>query len=435
MLENLKGKRMLLLAGTNLTLEAIQMAQKMGIWVAVTDYNKGTLAKKLADAAFDVSTTDIEALVQLCKEQKIDGVFTNWIDAMLPWGAKLCERMGFPYPYTVEQIDEYTEKEKFKHLCLENNVPVPAQYVVNNLESEKELEKIQFPIIIKPVDSSGSRGISVCYDKESFKAGIEKAKRYSRSGNIIIEQYIDQDEITVNYVMEDGDVMLTSVHDRYFNFEQEGVIKTPDIYIYPSKYTDIYIKEIDPLVTAMIRKTGLRNGSLFMQACVKDGKVYFYETGMRLNGCKIYHLVDADSDYNALERLIHFSMTGSMGTPGIREKINPRFKAWYSTMSLLSRPGTIDRVEGLETIRSWPEILTISPWHYKGDIITPEMRGTLPQTIVRISLKGESKEKLLDTIKRVYDTIKVYDITGEEMLLTPHNIDDLRRNMNYELEA
>ena len=435
MLKDLRGKRMLLLAGTTLTLEAIQMAQKMGIWVAVTDYNKDTPAKRIADAAFDVSTTDIDALEKLCREQKIDGVFTNWIDAMLPWGAKLCERMGFPYPYTLEQINEYTEKEDFKHLCLKHNVPVPAQFDLADYESEEELAKLEFPVIIKPVDSSGSRGISVCENLEQFKAGIAKARQYSRSGNIIIEQYIDQDEITVNYVMENGDVMLTCVHDRYFNTEQEGVIKTPDIYIYPSKYTDMYLKEVDPLVTAMIRKTGLQNGSLFMQACVKDGKVYFYETGMRLNGCKIYHLVDADSDYNALERLIHFAMTGSMGTPGIHEKINPRFKAWYSTMSLLARPGVIESVEGLEEIASWKDILTVSPWHFKGEEITPEMRGTLPQTIVRISLRGESKEKLLDTIRRVYETVKVTDTNGENMLLTPHSLEDLKNNMNYELDV
>ena len=90
MMHELKGKRMLLLAGTNLTMEAITMAQEMGVWVAVTDYNKNTQAKKIADAAFNVSTTDVDALEQLCREQHIDGVFTNWIDSMPPWGARIC---------------------------------------------------------------------------------------------------------------------------------------------------------------------------------------------------------------------------------------------------------------------------------------------------------------------------------------------------------
>lgn len=434
MLNDLKGKRMLLLAGTNLTLEAIEVAQRMGVWVGVTDYNEGTPAKKLADAAFNVSTTDVDALERLCHEQRIDGIFTNWIDSMLPWGARICERMKFPYPYTLDQIDMYTEKEKFKNLCISYGVPVPTQYCVNNDFSEEEINKIEFPVIVKPVDSSGSRGITVCHAKEGFKEAIAKALSYSASKHLIVEQYIDEDEITVNYVIENGKAMLTSIHDRYFNTEQEGVIKTPDIYIYPSRYTSRYIQEVNPLVIQMLEKTNLQNGSLFMQACVKDGKVYFYETGMRLNGCKIYHLVDAESDYNALERLIHFSLTGNMGTPGIGEKINPHFKHWYSTMSLLARPGTISRVEGLDELRAMPKILTISQWHFPGEVITPEMRGTLPQTIVRISLKGDTKDELLETIHKAYDCVKVYDNRNNEMLLTPHSLEDLQLHMNYELE-
>jgi biotin carboxylase len=433
MKHNLKGKRLLLLAGTTLTLEAIQKAQEMGIWVAVTDYNKDTPAKRLANAAFDVSTTDLDALVQLCKEQKIDGVFTNWIDSMLPWGRKLCDRMGFPYPFSLEQIETYTEKGKFKNLCIKHNVPVPQQYSLENDCSDKGIERMKFPVIIKPVDSSGSRGITVCYSAENFRAGIEKALKYSRSGNVIIEQYIDGDEITVNYIIEDGNVILTSIHDRYFNTEQEGVLKTPDIYIYPSRYTKLYLEHIDPLVTKMLRATGLKNGSIFMQACVKDNNVYFYETGMRLNGCKIYQIVDAEHGYNALERLIQFAVTGSMGNPETREKITPYFKHWYSTISLLARPGTIGKIEGLDILETYPEIVGVTPWHFVGETITPDMRGTLPQTIVRISLKGNTKEELINSVEKVYDVVKVYDTNNENMLLTPHNTEELLGLLNYEL--
>lgn len=433
-MNNLKGKRMLLLAGTNLTIEAITTAQKMGIWVAVTDYNEDTPAKKVADAAFNVSTTDVDALEKLCYEQHIDGIFTNWIDSMLPWGRRICERMNYPFPFTLEQLDTYTDKEKFKNLCLKFGVPVPKQHCVNSDFSDVEMEKIEFPVIVKPVDSSGSRGISVCRNKEELKRAGLKALRYSASKRLIIEQYIEGDEITVNYIIENGTAMLTSIHDRYFNTEQEGVIKTPDVYIYPSKYTSLYIEQVDPLVTRMLEKTGLENGSIFMQACIKDEKIYLYETGMRLNGCKIYQLVNAESGYNALERLIYFSLTGNMGMPSIKEKINPYFKHWYSTLSLLARPGTISRVEGIKKLEDMPEIIGVTQWHFQGETITPEMRGTLPQTVVRISLKGDSKEKLLQTINNVYDCIKVYDENGEDMLLTPHDLEDLKRNMNYDLE-
>lgn len=429
--EDLSGKRMLLLAGTNLTIEAIELAQKMGVWVAVTDYNTETPAKKIANAAFNMSTTDLEGLEKLCKEQNIDGIFTNWIDSMLPWGARICEKMGYPYPFSEQQINEFTDKEKFKKLCIKYGVPVPKQYFLEEVESERV--EVEFPVIVKPVDNSGSRGISVCNDFSDLKKALEKAKKYSRSGNILIEQYLDEDEITVNYVIENGNVMLTCIHDRYFNTEQKDVLKTPDIYIYPSKYTNYYKNNIDSLVKNMLIQCGLKNGSIFLQACVKNGKVYFYETGMRLNGCKIYHIVDAEYGYNALERLLCYSLTGSMGQPSAEKLINHEFQHWYSTLSLLARPGIIEKIEGIEDLKSNNSVVGINQWHYPGEEITPEMRGTLPQTIVRVTVKAKNKEELFSLIQYVYKTVRVFDSLGNEMLLTPHNIDDLRNQTKYEL--
>ena len=431
--ENLAGKRMLLLAGTNLTIEAIRLAQRLGVWVAVADYNEETPAKKIADAAFNVSTTDIESLVQLCVDQKIDGVFTNWIDSMLPWGCKLCEKMGFPYPFTLEQIDAFTDKEKFKKLCIDFDVPVPRLYLD---ESSVILSQdIEFPVIVKPVDSSGSRGISVCHNISQLRNGMEKAKAYSRSRHVIVEQYIDEDEITVNYVIENGEITLTSIHDRYFNTEQEGVIKTPDIYIYPSKYTQMYEKNVDPLVKRMLKKAGLKNGSIFMQACVQNNQVYFYETGMRLNGCKIYHIVDAEYHYNALERLICFALTGTMGKPSAQELIQRKFQNWYSTISLLARPGTIKNICGMEALERDSSVVGINQWHFPGETITPEMIGTLPQTVIRITVKGHTKEELLDAIDHVYRQVRVYDTEGESMLLHPHKRSDLENHLNYTISG
>ena len=431
MFEELRGKRLLVIAGINLTIEAIRKAQEMGIWVGVLDYNHDTQAKRIADAAFDVSTTDLDAVEKVCRENHIDGVFTNWVDAMLPWGCRICERMGFPYPFTLEQIENYTDKKKFIELCRENGVPVPKEYSLEQCLSNEE--SIDFPVIVKPVDSTGSRGISVCRDRNQLLMGIEKAKNVSRSGRIQVEQYIDQDEITVNYVMDDGDIMLTSIHDRYFNTDQEGVLKTPDIYIYPSKYTKKYMEDVDPSVRAMLRKSGLKNGSIFMQACVKDGQIYFYETGMRLNGCKIYQLVNAETGYNALERSIVFSLTGSMGKPGIREMINPYLKNWYSTISLLAREGTVGHFEGLDKVTELPGVIAATPWQYPGDVITREMIGTLPQTAVRISLGAETKEQLLERVENVYKTVKLFDVNGENMLLKPHDLQSLSGQLDYQL--
>ena len=103
------------------------------------------------------------------------------------------------------------------------------------------MEKIEFPVIVKPVDSSGSRGISVCRNKEELKRAGLKALRYSASKRLIIEQYIEGDEITVNYIIENGTAMLTSIHDRYFNTEQEGDDKNARMSTFIHPNTPLYI--------------------------------------------------------------------------------------------------------------------------------------------------------------------------------------------------
>ncbi len=107
----LKGKRLMLMCGTALACEIVETAKKMGVYTMVTDYLPDSPAKKIADESFEVSTTDIDAMVSLCKEKKADGVFTNFIDSMLPYCRQVCDRMDMPFYLTQEQIEYSAKKE------------------------------------------------------------------------------------------------------------------------------------------------------------------------------------------------------------------------------------------------------------------------------------------------------------------------------------
>lgn len=432
-MDSLHGKRLLILGGINLACEIVETAKKYGIYTMVTDYLEDSPAKKIADEAFMVSTTDIKALVKLCREKKVDGVFTNFIDSLLPYCRELCERLDMPFYLDEFLIREYGTKHLFKRLCNEYGIDTPKQYVLTEEFLPKHLNAIEYPVIVKPVDSSGSKGITICHTENELKDGYLNALSFSRSRTIVVEHYFDSEEITVNYVMNDGKISLTSIHDRYFNREQDGFIRVPDIYIYPSKYTDMFLNNINDRVINMLEKTGFKNGSIFMQACVEDNKVYFYETGTRLNGCKIFHIVEDDCGYNALERMIKFALTGSMGEPKAEECVNPHLKNWYTTMSILVRPGKISKINGIEEIRAMPQVVHVDPWYIVGDEIKDSFRGTLLQTLVRITARAATKQELIDIINKIYDSVDAIDENGFSMLLKKHDIQDLIDNINYEL--
>jgi len=427
---DLSGKRLLLIGGIGATADLIELAHRNGVFIGVADYNKDTHVKRLADAAYEVNALDVDALAELYKKEHYDGVISNFSDMLSPVVTTLAERVGAHVPYTVEQLRMSTDKEYFKETCIRYNVPVPREYRLG-AESEIDTADIRFPVIIKPVDGSGSKGITVCRNREDLREGWTKAIAASRSHRVIVENYIPYDEINVTYIAQDGDIQLAAIHDRYFNVEQQGVVRVPDMYIYPSRYTGLYYEKYNDAVINMLKGIGIKNGSLFMQAVVRDGEVFFYEAGMRLNGCKTYSILEVENDYNTFEHLMHFALTGDMGG---HTRFDARFKRWYATWNVVGTPGMVcQRFVGEKEVQTYPWLIKVCDRYAPGDRIPDNSKGTLIQLVSRIHLYGDTKEQLLERIDRLQSLYRIKDPDGKEVLMTPHSIEDLRQKINYPL--
>lgn len=428
--ENIKGKKLLLIGGLNNTVDLIDLAHRNGVTVGVADYNKNTYAKSLADYAYDVDAYDEDAMAELCKKEHIDGVITAFNERLGPIVRKLADRLGMPAPFTVEQLKMSTNKKYFKHTCQKFGVPVPQEYIVKNLEDIYTVD-IDYPVIIKPVDAASSVGVTPCYTQLELERGFEKAKKASKSGDVIIEQYLPYDEINLTYIAQDGDIQLVAIHDRYFNMEQKSATKAPDLYIYPSRYTDLILHCYNGQIINMLKGIGVKNGSLFIQAIVKDNELYCYEAGMRLNGCKTYQILEYENNYNTFEHLMLFALTGTMGE---HVQFNPKFKNWYATLNVLGRPGaTIAEVKGEKALNTYPWLIHIARRDRIGHTIPFDSAGTLVQDTTRIHLYAETKEKLIERINKVNELYQIIDVNGENMILTPHDTKEVYESLNYEL--
>ena len=427
---DLSGKRLLLVGGVGSAMDLITLARRNGVFIGVADYNKDTSVKRAADAAYDINVTDVDAVVKLYRDERFDGMISNFSDMLSPFVAEAAQRVGAYVPFTIEQLRMSTDKRYFKQVCREYGVPVPMEYPILS-EADVGKVPVDYPVIVKPVDGSGSKGISICENEGELRAGIQKALATSRHGQMIVEQCIPHDEINVTYIAQDGDIQLAAIHDRYFNQEQAGSVKVPDLYVYPSRYTDRYLECYNDAVIRMLKGIGVRNGSLFMQACVKDNQVYFYEAGMRLNGCKTYQILEVENDYNTFERLMRFALTGSMGE---HCAFNPKFKRWYATWNVVGKPGAvIDRFVGLEELKSYPWLIQAAIRYLKGDTIPANSGGTLIQLLGRIHLYGATKDQLLKRIDIMQSLLRVEDANGESALIKPHDVADLRNRIDYPL--
>lgn len=427
---DLKGKKLLLLGGINNAADLVDLAHRNSILIGVADYNKGTYVKSIADYEHEISVYDEDAIIELVRQEHYDGIITAFNERLGAFAVHLGERLDMPVPFTEEQFKLCTDKKFFKHICLKYGVPVPREYRISDFNDIFKTD-IEYPVIVKPVDGASSVGISVCPNLEELVRGYKAAVEKSKSGGAIVEQYIDfDDEVNLTYLAQDGDIQLTSIHDRYFNMSQEGAMRIPNLCIYPSRYTELYLREYNELVINMLKGMGVKDGTLFMQAIVKNGKIFIYETGMRLCASKAYQILEYDSGYNTLEHLMQYALTGSMGK---QVQFHPKMKRWYATIHTLGIPGaTIAECKGKEELENYPWLVHIAPAYRVGDTIPQGSAGTFVQDATRIHVAADTKEELLQRIAKVNQTFRLLDPKGLDIILTPHNLHEVDKRLDYD---
>lgn len=392
-------------------IHVVGVARELGVYSIVTDMSPTSPAKRHADKAYDISTADLDQLEQLARDERIDGVFTAYDDFNTGIAVELCQRLGLPFYATAEQIEITKDKQSFKALCQEHGVPVVDEY------TEDALDSVVYPVIVKPADSYGSKGISVCLDRPQLEKGIEVAKSFSKTSNVMIERFMTCHGLNIDYVIQDGKVILTAVGDRYTNDKQVGLAPLSCALVFPSMYTRRYMDELDEKVRLMFQRLGLRNGVLFIQAFVDEEGFYLYEMGFRAGGGQTSILVAHMTGVDYVKLLINFALTGSMSNDDLSVRSEPEFGRFACGLTYLARPGTIHEVVGLDEIRNLPDVVNITQYYYPGDTVQSTVAGTLSQTFAKIHVVTSNCVDLIDTIDATKQKLRVRDKDGKMMLL------------------
>lgn len=414
--QNLYGKRLLLLGGVNHAIEIIKAAHELGVLVYVTDYNKGTPAKVAADKSFTVSTVDIDALEVLCNEEGIDGVITGFIDSMLPYAQELCQRMKYPFWATPEQLNICINKDKFKEACRRYGVPVIRDYDITdeygNLIPSK-LDSVQYPVVVKPVDNSGSRGVFICRNEEELIERYNEALVHSKSKKVLCEQYVEGQHVNMYYTLSKGEIYLSAMADRYVDYLDNGSAPLPAKLVHPSQYLDEYLKETNDIIKNFFRSIGMKDGLAFVQGFrCNDGSFVIYEMGYRLNGGGTYALIDACEGFDQLKSLITFCLTGEMGYESELECSTPQFKQKAVNYVISAPRGNIIRISGLEEIKDIPEMKRIIQVRFDGDKVSGQ--GGSSQIIAYALFTAESNEEIDAVIRKINETVNI-EVAKQEL--------------------
>ena len=416
-MNHLKGKTLMVMDRTALAACAVRRAKELGIRTIVANFypTENSPSKQVADEAVDIDISKIDDMVALIKEKGVDGVFVGWTDSHLPFYAQICEKAGLPCCGTVEQFDILSnDKRRFKKACLEYGVPTIPEYKLDISLRREDLDNIEYPVLVKPADESGSRGIKRCDNEQELVEYYTSLYNSSRSKKLLCEKYIDSpNEIFIHYTVQDGYPSQSANFMKLKAIGEDGKASSAILHMFSSPYTQLYRQTTEPAVINMIKQLGIRYGNVMFQGFEDNGKFYFFESGLRLGGEQFYVFAQPLNGISSLDMMIEFALTGKMTCGDVKTQDNCLFSKSCCNYYITLKGGKIARIEGLEEVLQMPQVLQNATFHAVGDVI--QDTNSLDRVIYRMHVMDENPEALAETLCKISTTLRIYSEEGYEM--------------------
>lgn len=307
-----------MLGGNHVQLTAIEAALKEGYYVITADYLPENPGHKLANEYHNISTTDKEAILELAREKRIDGIVSYASDVSASTAAYVAERMGLPTnPY--RSVEILTNKQKFRSFLIENGFPAPEGWAFDDsAEAKAYCKHFDAPVIIKPTDSSGSKGVSKIEDVASFDQAWSEAKKYSRSGVIRIERFIEKLDYQIDgdVFMEDGKIVCWGICDQHHDMSLAPYV--PAGLSYPSRQLQKFQAAAKGQLEKILDLLKMTMGGYNIEYIVgKDEQIYFLEIGPRCGGNLIPDTIEAATGFEMARAVVRQAVGDDVSCCGL----------------------------------------------------------------------------------------------------------------------
>ncbi len=393
-------KKILLLGGSAQQIVAIETAKKLGYYTVLCDFLPDNPGQYHADKFYLTSTTDKEAVLKVAQKEHIDGVLAYASDPAAPTAAYVAEKLGLPTnPYS--SVDTLCNKDKFRQFLINNgfNAPVSEGYGIED-DVENDIDKFTLPVIVKPVDSSGSKGATVLHSWQNLSKAAEFAYSFSREKRIIVEEFIEKKHkylIGGDIFIVNGKIMLWGLMNCHRDNNVNPLV--PVGKSYPLLLSSSDILNVKSTLQEMVTALGLKFGSVNVELIVdKNNKVWPIDIGPRAGGNMIPDLLGMIFDIDIVEMAVKTAMGESVkwkSTTG---------HGFYATHNIHSSCNGI-----YCGIKFSPElektIVRKSIYKKIGDHV--EYFDNASKAIGIIFMKFESQNDMADMLEKINDNIRI----------------------------
>lgn len=406
--------RLLILGGGNAQMSAIKKAKKMGHEVIISDYLEAAPGIKLADYHELVSTFNISENIKVGKKYNIDGVMTIGTDQPVYTAAAVAEALSIPTLIDKETAKAVTNKRVMKRKFENNNIPTVNYQLIKKDYDLKQIQEINFPAVLKPLDSQGQRGVFKINSVDEIDKNFPNVVKYSRESEILLEEYYDSNEITVSGWVDEGNLHILTITDR-ITYEQAINIGICTAHMFPSKYLNKYHSELKKISKDIIKAFNINNGPIYFQMLVGKAGIKVNEIACRIGGAYEADFMPLITNVDILKMVIHSALGKNINKEGLKEYDLLENDNCLSVQLFFAKKGKIKDVRNIELIKNFHNVIAINVNYISGEVI-PEIENATARAGYFI-VKGKSKRAVKNKIKQVYDNLKIISVENENLIL------------------
>lgn len=392
------------LGGTTPHIELIKNLQKRGYYTLLVDYLKSPPAQYFADEHIQESTLDLNLVLQIAKNRKASLVISTCIDQANITACYVSEKMGLPTPYSYETSLIVTDKTLMKERMKEHNISTSKYLFTKNFQEALNSD-LSYPLVVKPSDSTGSKGVRRADTESDLQNYFKQAKEISRSGKVIVEEFNDGVELQVDCFIQNGKSHLIMIREKNrMNLYGEFVMQSFGSTV-PASISEKIKSEILEASNKISKAFCLDNVPMFIQLIVdKDDKINILEFAPRVGGGLSYRMIKKYTGFDFLNGAVN----SCLGLPTkIEKKSNVGF---LQTGLIYASEGIFGKITGFENLMK-DELLDEHFLFFKegatvsNDLSTKSRVGAF---LITADTSEELKKKFFKTI----EYIDVKDING-----------------------
>ncbi len=396
----------LVLCGGLPQIALIKDLKARGIKTLLADMNDKVAAREYADEFYKVSVLDVDAVRNLAREQKVDFVITVCADQVLQVSAEVSRDLGLPCYIDFETAENVSKKSYMKDTFVKSGVPT-SRFVIMETFDEEKTDHLEYPIIVKPVDAYSSRGVTKVSNVNELRAAFDKAKSISRTGNVIIEEFVEGREISVDVYVEDGKAHILCMTEL-FKIGEGGKFIINRSY-FPAAVSDDIAAQIADTAQKIADGFKLKNTPMLVQLITDGKKISVVEFCARTGGGIKFLMIKKHTGFDVVKAVADLTL-------GLLPHVGELKKPDKITLNefVYCFDGVLDHLEGFDELLKEGIIDEFSRFKAPGTAFG-EINGS-GDRVAYFSISASSEEELIKRHKLANGRIRAVSVDGKDLI-------------------